>query len=190
MLELQVHDAHSAPESSRPILEGAKKSYGFVPNLLGTLAEAPALLEGYTTLSAIFEKTSLSATERQVVLLQTSFENGCEYCMAAHSAIAGMQGVGETVVRGLRDGTPLEDAKLEALRNFVRKMVRSRGWVSRDDLEAFVAAGYTQAHVLEVILGIGLKTMSNFANHIASTPLDPAFESQRWVRPESDQASG
>lgn len=177
------HSIDSAPDGSKAILEGANKALGFVPNLYATMADAPALLEGYTSLSAIFDKTALSPTERQIVLLTASFENGCDYCMAAHTAISGMQKVPDDVVQALRDGTPIADAKLEALRVFTRRLVQARGWAEAGDVEALLDAGYERSTVLEVVLGVGLKTMSNYTNHLANTPLDPAFEPARWERP-------
>lgn len=183
MPKFPVHDATSAPEQSRPILEQSRKALGFVPNLYGVLAESPALLKGYTTLSAIFEGCSLSATERQIVLLTCSFENGCDYCMAAHAAIARMQRVAESVIAAVRDGAVIPDPKLRALREFTRQVVRQRGWVIEKDVQAFLGAGYTKEQVLEAILGVGIKTLSNYANHIAGTSLDDAFKPHAWSKP-------
>lgn len=177
-----VHTPNSAPAAAREILNGAKKGFGFVPNLLGVMAEAPTLVKAYTTLSRIFEETSFSAAERQVVLLAVSYENGCEYCVAAHSVIAGMQKVPGDVVGAIRDGKPIADAKLEALRRFTAAVTRTRGWPSKDDARAFMSAGYAQAQVLEVILGVGIKTLSNYANHVAETPLDEAFAKATWSK--------
>lgn len=183
MTSFQQHTIESAPSGAKPILEGAQKALGFVPNLYATMADAPALLEGYTTLSGVFDKSALSPTERQVVLLTTSFENDCDYCMAAHTAISGMQSVPADVVASLREGTPIADAKLEALRAFTRTLVQARGFAQDGDVQALLDAGYTRSTVLEVILGVGLKTMSNFTNHVAKTPLDDAFQPVKWERP-------
>jgi len=128
MTSFQQHSIESAPDGAKPILEGARRALGFVPNLYATMAAAPALLEGYTMLSGVFDKSTLSPTERQIVLLTTSFENDCDYCMAAHTAIAGMQKVPDDIVQALRDGTPIADGKLEALRTFTRRLVQARGW--------------------------------------------------------------
>jgi uncharacterized peroxidase-related enzyme len=181
MSTFQVHTIESAPAGSTQILEKAQKGLGFVPNLYGVLAESPALLEAYTSIGSTFDRSSFDATERQVVLLSVSLENGCDYCMAAHSTIAGMQGVPEHVVEALRAGTPLADARLETLGQFTRQVVRERGRVSEQDVQAFLDAGFTRAQVFEVILGVGMKTLSNYANHIAHTPLDEAFEAQAWT---------
>jgi AhpD family alkylhydroperoxidase len=177
-----IHSSITAPEGAKEILAGAEKAYGFLPNLLGTMAEAPTLVKAYTTLSRIFEETSFSATERQVVLLTVSSENRCEYCVAAHSVIAAVQKVPGEVVGAIRDGGPIPDAKLEALRRFTAAVVASRGRPAEADTSAFLAPGYGKQQVLEVVLGVGLKTLSNYTNHIAATPLDQAFHECRMVQ--------
>lgn len=177
-----MHTVSTAPAASRELLASAQKAFGFVPNLLATMAEAPALLKGYVTLSRIFEESSLSATERQLVLLTVSFENNCAYCMAAHTVIAGMQHVPADVVDAVRAGRPIADGKLQALRQLTTAIVASRGWPSDDHITAFTAAGYGAQQVLEVVLGVGIKTMSNFTNHLAATPLDGAFAPASWTR--------
>jgi uncharacterized peroxidase-related enzyme len=181
-MNFDMHTADTAPEAARETLSAARKGYGFVPNLLAVMAEAPALVKGYTTLSRIFDESSLSAAERQVVLLATSHENDCAYCVAAHTVIAGMQKVPGGVVEAIRDGRPIADAKLEALRRFTAAVVASRGWPSDAELVAFTSAGYGKQQVLEVVLGVGLKTLSNYTNHIAATPLDPAFHTAAWSK--------
>jgi AhpD family alkylhydroperoxidase len=146
------------------------------------MAEAPALVKAYTTVSGIFDESSLSATERQVVLLTVSSENACEYCVAAHSVIAGMQKVPVGVVAAVRDGVPIADAKLESLRRFTAAVVDSRGWPSEEATAAFYNAGYGRQQVLEVVLGVGMKTLSNYTNHIAATPLDAPFTQAAWFK--------
>ena len=185
MTRFDIHTPENAPEGSRPILEGAQKALGFVPNLYGTFAGSPELLKAYTTIGQLFDQTSFSPTERQIVLLAVSATNGCDYCVAAHSTIADMQKVPADVVTALRDGTPIADAKLEALRTFATTLAEKRGWADESDVQAFLAAGYTQANVLEVILGVGMKTLSNYTNHVAETPLDAAFQPKAWSRRES-----
>lgn len=181
-MSYKIHDPDTAPAAAKEILAGAQKAFGFVPNLLGVMSEAPALAKAYTTLARIFEETSFSATERQLVLLTASYENGCEYCIAAHSTIAGMQKVPAAVIGAIRDGKPIPDAKLDALRRFTATMVKSRGWPTEADTSAFLAAGYARQQILEVVLGIGFKTLSNYTNHVAETPLDAAFAKAVWSK--------
>lgn len=170
-----VHTPESAPEAARPILAEAKKAYGFVPNLYGVMAEAPTLLKAYRALDELFEQTSLKPVEKHVVMLTASAENGCSYCVAAHSVVAAMAKVPDSVVEAIRGGTAIPDPALEALRRFTAAVVNSRGWPTEAQTTAFLGAGYTRANLLEVILGVGLKTLSNYTNHVAETPLDAAF---------------
>lgn len=181
MSHLTVHTEETAPEASKPILEGTKKAFGFLPNLTATFAESPAMVEAYGVLAGHFEKTDLTPTERQVVLLTTSRENGCHYCMAAHSTVSQMQKVPADVIEALRNDTTIADPKLQALQVFTARIHATRGNVTEADLEAFHAAGYTKANILDVILGVGLKTLSNYTNHIAETPLDVPFQANAWT---------
>lgn len=180
MSNFELHTEETAPEASKEIIKGVKANMGFLPNLLAGMAEAPALLEGYTTLASIFDKTSLSPTERQIILMSNNRLNGCTYCMAAHTTIAQGAKVPGDVIEALRNDTPINDEKLEALRQFSARMNETRGWVDEDDLDALFAAGYNRQTVLEVILGTSLKVMSNYTNHVAETPLDKAFQPNAW----------
>jgi len=180
MTSFTTHTQQTAPQAAKTFLQKAKDAFSFVPNLLGTMAEAPALLEGYMALSDIFGKTALSETERQIILMTNNRLNGCLYCMAAHTSISQMAGVKADVIEALRNNTAINNPKLEALRIFSAVINESRGWPSEEQVAAFIAAGYTQQSVLEVILGTSLKTMSNYTNHIAQTKLDDAFAANAW----------
>ncbi len=183
MTDYTLHTIATAPEAARPILAAAQTSWGFVPNLLAVLAEAPAALEGYATLFRLFDSSSFTPVERQVVYLTVNYENDCHYCMAGHSVLARMAGMASTDIEALRNGQPLADARLQALRHFTAAMVRQRGFVPHTELDAVLAAGFSKAQVLEVILGIATKVLSNYTNHIAATPLDPFMTGAEWSRP-------
>ncbi len=180
MSDFTVHTIESAG-ASKPMLEKSQKTYGFVPNLHAVMAESPALLEAYRSVADIFDtKTDLSPTERQIIAMTNNRLNGCTYCMAAHTSI--MQGlkVPQDVIESLRDGTPIADPKLEALRVFAEQVNQKRGWVDDSDIDALLAAGYTQQTVLDVIVGTAYKVLSNYTNHIADTPLDKPFAKNQW----------
>ncbi len=185
MTNFTLHTADTAPESAKPLLDSAQAAFGFIPNLQRVFAESPALLEGYMTLWSIFEKSSLSPQEQQIVYLTSNFENECHYCMAGHSGLAKSVGVPDDVVTALRDGTPIADPKLQALRAFTAKVVVERGWVSEEDVTAFLDAGYTRQTVLDIILGVSVKVMSNYTNHIADTPVDDVMKANSWVHPRN-----
>ena len=182
MTSFTIHNSDSAPEDSKPFLDKAQAKFGMVPNLIGLLAEAPAAVEAYQTLGGLFGKTSFSPTERNLIWLTINYENDCTYCMAAHTAIAKTENVDAEVISALRNNTPLADARLEALRTFTSAIVTSRGWVGGPALEAFLGAGYSKQNVFEVLVGVSHKVFSNYANHIAETPLDAPFEKFAWQK--------
>lgn len=189
MRQFKVHSKKSAPVASGKFLSNAEQTFGFVPNLLGVFAESPAVLEAYLSLGRILDDSSLTPVERQVAILAVSRVNECAYCIAAHSVIAGMHKVPAQVINALREDTPIAEERLQALRVFTTAVVEKRGWVADGDIAAFEAAGFTRAQVLEVILAVSFKTLSNYVNHIAKTPLDSAFARHAWAPPEI-QAAG
>jgi len=184
MLDYQVHTVETAPEKSQDLMANVAEKMGFVPNILGVFAESPVALKAYLVLSAALAEGTLSNAERQIVLLTASYENECRYCMAAHTTIAAGQKVDKSVVDALREGQPIADPKLEALRAFTREMVVNRGRLSSSDVQKVIDAGYTQAQVLEVVVGVSLKTLTNYSNHIVSPPVDPEFAANEWQHPE------
>jgi uncharacterized peroxidase-related enzyme len=181
MTHFTIHTAETAPDAARPLLQGARSKLGFVPNLYAALAESPAALSAYLTLSDLLGETSFTPTEQQVLALAVSAENQCGYCMAAHSTIARhMVQVPGAIVDALRDGRALEDSRLEALRRFAQTVVADRGEVRGRPLEAFLAAGFSHQQAIEVVLGVAMKTLSNYANHLFDTPVDAAFKGETW----------
>lgn len=185
MSTFKLHTIASAPVGAVPILEAANKGLGFIPNLYAHLAEAPTALQAYKQLGALLEQSSLTPAEQQVVLISASIENRCEYCVAAHSFLArNMVKVPAEIISALRDIQPVPNLKQNALVLFAKAVVRERGWVANSrELKDFFAAGYTQQHALEVVLGVTMKTLSNYVNHLTDTPLDDAFAGEAWVVP-------
>lgn len=180
----QPHTVLSAPAGSKPTLEGLQKAFGYVPNLFATMAESPVTVNGYVALENVLAKGSLSSAERQLLLTTISSENGCLYCTAAHSTLAGMYKADEASVAEARGEKASSATRLGALMTFTREVIRERGHISADVLQDFFDAGFTKAQALEVVANIGLKTISNFIDGFAHVPLDSQFEAQRWT-PES-----
>jgi uncharacterized peroxidase-related enzyme len=179
-MEFPVHTMATAPEASRPTLEAAKKTYGFLPNLFGVLAESPTAVQAYAALNKTLDQSALSPVEQQVVTLTVSADNRCAYCVGAHSTVAKMVRMPDDILASLRNQQPLSDTKLEALRTFVVSLIRHKGWVPQEDLDAFTSAGFTRRHVLDVLTILAMKTLSNYTNHLAHTPLDSQFAAQSW----------
>lgn len=176
---LPIATIDNAPQGSRDTLATVKKNYGFVPNLLGGLAQSPSALHSYLALADQFGKSGLSAGEQQVVSLTVSRQNECGYCMAAHSVLAG-KALAPAAIAALRAGESTGDARLDAVATLARKVVENRGWLAESDIEAFVSAGFSRSNVLDLLVGVTQKTLSNYANHVMGTPLDAAFEGARW----------
>ncbi|KFZ31835.1 carboxymuconolactone decarboxylase [Pseudidiomarina salinarum] len=180
MSDFTVHDKDSAPSASKELLEASEKDAGMIPNLHGVMAESPELLEAYQTLHKLFLNSSFNNEQKTVVWMAVNVEHKCHYCVPGHTAIAKSMDVSDDIIDALRNEASLPSHELEALRDFTLKVVRSRGQVTDDDLEDFYKAGYSKKNVLEVILAVGQKTISNYTNHIAETPVDEAFEKYRW----------
>lgn len=183
MAGFRIHDLDTAPAESRPILQGIVKELGFLPALYAGLSESTTALKVYLDTSKAFADSTLSATEQQVVLLAVSVANSCKFCVAAHSFIArNMVKVPSPVVDALRAGGRLPDPRLHALAQFTRRIVAERGWLPEAAVEEFLAAGFTRAQALDVLVGVSLKTLSNYANHLFKTPMNPQFASEAWQR--------
>ena len=175
MSEFTIHTLETAPQASRQILQNTEKQLGFIPNLYAVFAESPITLEAYQALTALFDKTIFTVTEQHLVLLSISRYRNCSYCLAAHSTVAKMQKIPAEIIRAVYYNQSLSDTKLEALRTFTHAVLEAEGWVKQDVLQAFYQAGYQKQHVLEVVLGISFKTLSNYVNHINDTPIDTNF---------------
>jgi alkylhydroperoxidase family enzyme len=182
------HDLDSAPEASRPLLEGSQKAFGRLPGLHKVMAESPQMLEGYQTLHRLFGETAFDAEELTVVWQAINVEHECHYCVPAHTGIAKRMKVSDELVDALREERPLPSPKLEALRTFTLQMLRQRGNVTTAQMQAFFDAGYDHRAVLEVVLGLAQKVMSNYVNHVAETPLDDAAKAFTWERRKPDAA--
>ncbi len=183
MVEFKVHTQETAPDDAKPLLEGAAGRFGFVPNLVGMMAESPLALKGYFTLGQMLaDGSSFSPAEQQILWLTISRANDCHYCVAAHSTGAAKAKVNEDVIAAIRNETAIDDPRLEALRQFSTRMVATRGWVGDDAAERFIAAGFEKSQVLEIILFVAHKSISNYANHLAQTPVDAAFTQRTWKK--------
>lgn len=182
MNTFNVHTVETAPEGSKAQLEESVKAFGYIPNLHGTLAESPQLLEAYKTVGDLFTSSSFDNDEQTVVWQTINVEHECHYCVPAHTAIAHMMKVDPAITEALRNETPLESAKLETLRQTTLSLVRNRGNISSEEVAAFFAAGYEQRQLLDIILGISQKTISNYTNHVAQTPIDSGFQKFAWEK--------
>ena len=182
MSTLKVHTIETAPDASKESLEQSVKDFGMLPNLHGVLAEAPGLLEGYKMLHQLFLNSSFNTEEITVVWQTINVEHECHYCVPAHTAIAHMMKVDAKLTEALRNGETMPNDKLQVLQDTTLSIIRNRGRISDSELAAFYNAGYGERHVLEIILGLAQKTISNYTNHIANTPVDSPFQKFAWSK--------
>ena len=189
-LTLPLQTIDNAPPEAKAVLEKALAQVGFIPNMYGGMANVPGLLETYLAGYDAFRKgSSLSPAEQEVVFLTVSRENGCEYCMSAHSMLADkMSNVPAAVTDAIRADGSIADPRLAALASFTCAMVGKRGLASKPDVSAFLEAGYTEHNILDIVLAIAVKTISNYTNHLFHTPLDEMFAGRKWTEADRDAA--
>ena len=180
MSHFTLHTVYTAPDKSKPLLQNSLSAFGFIPNLHAVMAEAPGLLDGYQVLHKLFSESSFNAEELTVVWQTINVEHECGYCVPAHTGIAHMMKVDAGITDALRNRAPLPTEKLQVLHDTTLAMTRSRGKPSAEQLERFFAAGYTQRQLLEIVLGLAQKVMSNYTNHLAATPVDAPFQKFSW----------
>lgn len=176
MTEFHLHSYDSAPEQSKPLLEKSKAAFGSIPNLHAVMAESPSALAAYQELHNLFLNTSLTDEEKTVIWQAINVEHKCHYCIPAHSLIADVMNVPAALNRALVEQKPLPNRRLEVLREITLEIVRNRGHISSPTLESFYNEGYTQQNLLEIIVGVAQKIMSNYTNHVADTPIDKRFQ--------------
>ena len=162
------------------LLQAVEQKFGFVPNVMRQMAESPASLGGMLQLLGLLENSSLSTEEQWLTLLVTSSQNCADYCVAANSTVAEMLGVSREHIQVVRRGQTLADPKLQALRVFATELVQNRGVATPETTQRFLAAGYSHAQLLDVILAIGLETIASFTAIVAETPVDEPFQSNTW----------
>jgi alkylhydroperoxidase family enzyme len=155
---------------------------GTIPSLYAVMAESPEILKAYTQLHQAFTATSFDAEELTVVWQTINVEHECHFCVPAHTAIAHSMKVDPALTEALRNSEPMPTAKLQALHDFTLVMVRQRGNATDAQLETFYAAGYAPKQVLEIILGLSQKVISNYVNHVAKTPVDDMFKPFAWTK--------
>ncbi len=183
MSTFKIHTSETAPNESKSLLDNSVKAFGMIPNLHGVMAESPATLEAYQKLHQLFsEKTAFNAEELTVVWQTINVENNCHYCVPAHTAIAHMMKVDATITEALRNSATLPNEKLQTLHETTLKIVNNRGELSNEDVSVFKNAGYTNQHLLEILLGYSQKILSNYTNHLASTPVDEPFQKFAWSK--------
>ena len=171
----------SAPEgAAERLAEIQGRMGGFLPNLYRQMAHAPVVLETYLALQDKLRSTSFSPAEQQLIMLTASAHNGCTYCVPAHSSGARMAGLDKAAITAIRDGTPIEDARLQALRAFVEAVIDSCGRVGPEVEAAFLDAGFARTQAAEALIGVAAKALSNSFAALCDTPVDEVLAKLAW----------
>jgi len=182
----EYHDKVTAPAQSVPVLEATEAAFGFLPNLHRIMSESPTLIEAYSRLYGLAtEQTNLSPLEVQIVFMTANYYNSCHYCVAGHSMVMTMMKAPQEIITAMRENSPLEDVKLEALRSFAHKLLENRGHVGDAALMTFLDAGYSKSQALDVLVCLSTKLLSNFTNALAHTELDEPMKAMEWTPPEA-----
>lgn len=179
MTTFTIHTVESAPAEVKEILETVEKdNNGYIPNLIGLLANAPTVLEAYQIVSSIHRRNSLTPVEREVVQITAAVTNGCAFCVAGHTAFSIKQiQMNDDLIQALRNRTPIEtDPKLDTLAKFTLVVINTKGCVGDEALSEFLEAGYTQQNALDVVFGVSLAILCNYANNLANTPINPELQ--------------
>jgi uncharacterized peroxidase-related enzyme len=181
MSRLQLRTIADAPDDAKASLNAVEARNGYLPNLLRVLASAPVALEAYLKVSGINARGSLTLAQREAVQITAAATHGCGFCVAGHTAIAYKKaGLDEATVEALRSLQPVPDSQLNAIALFTRAVIADRGSVRDSELARFRNAGFDEAAALEVILGVSLATLCNFANNLGQAPLNSELEPYRW----------
>lgn len=157
-------------ETNQSLFDNLQKGLGFVPNLYAYFAKSETALGDYLTLQN--RKSSLRAKEREVINLVTSQINGCRYCQSAHTVIGKMNGFTDEQILEIRKGTASFDSKLDALAKFTASVVTNRGKATEESKNNFFAAGYTEANLIDVIIVVGDKIISNYIHNLTEFEID------------------
>ena len=165
------HTLETAPPAARRAMESTVKRLGHLPPAVARLAASPHLLDGFLKLSVAFEATTLDPVAREVVVMTVAARNECHVCVAMHTGKLRSLGAQEELIAALCEQRPLPDEGLEAVREFTVEVFRTAGAVGDDELRAFFAHGFTSRNALEVVMGIGVYTMSTFANRLTRAAL-------------------
>ena len=162
----------AAPASTHASLKAVEKQLGVVPNLFRVVANSPAALSGYLQLSAASAQGGLDAATRERIALVVAELNGCGYCLSAHTYLGrNVAKLDDAEITANRNGAS-NDPKADAAVRFAAAVVRQRGHVGNEQVQAVRSAGYSDAQVLDILLAVALNTFTNYVNEVAQTEID------------------
>jgi alkylhydroperoxidase family enzyme len=170
----------SAPEGSKPALEQLQQALGVLPNIAAAIANSPKLVNSLVGVFQQVHSGGLTEPENQIVLLTDAVTNSSTYAVAFHTALALQQGVSSEEIEAIRERRLPRDRRFAALSTLARTLIEKRGHLNDQELESFLAAGFTREQVLEVIAIVAASTITNYAGTIANPPLEDRFRQYAW----------
>jgi len=183
MSSYPVHTIESAPAQSQPVLRQLQQTFGLIPNIAAKMAASPVLINGFMGLFERVHASSLTEAQIQTLLLTNAVTNASEWAVAFHTALALKEGVRRADTEAIRHGASPDDAKLAALSTLARTLIEKRGRISAEDQQRFLAAGFSEEQILEVIAVVAASTMTNYSGSVTEPPLEAPFEAFAWHAP-------
>jgi AhpD family alkylhydroperoxidase len=180
MQSFPVLTIDTAPEKSKPALQALRGAFGMIPNVAGAMATSPVLID---SLVALFRKVhggGFTEAQIQTLLLTNAVTNGCAWAVAFHTGLALKEGLDRADVQAIREGRVPKDATSAALSTFGRALIEKRGRADDDDVDAFVAAGFSKEHALEVIAVVAAPTITNYTASVTKPPVEELFQAYSW----------
>ena len=176
-----IHTVESAPDGAKEALERLQQVFGRVPNLAATMANSPPLVNTFVAAFGQFGGARLTAGERQVLLLSNAVANTCSWAVAFHSTMALKEGIAAADVEAIRRRRLPSEPRLAALSTVTRQLIDKRGHLDDNDTKTFIAAGFDEIQLFEVITGVAVSAMANYAGNVAQPPLEQPFRAQAWA---------
>ena len=173
MKDFKFYTTDNAQGDAKVILDKVEAKYGFVPNLFAYMAEAPYVIDAYAHMSALLDKTELTAAQQQIGLLAVSHYHDCNFCEVAHRAFGKASKSNPQTISAIVNNEEIKDASDRAMVTMIKAILDNRGWVSDADLDAFFAAGFSKRNVYDLILIVTIKTLSNYSNHLSKPEPNP-----------------
>jgi alkylhydroperoxidase family enzyme len=180
MTTYPIHTVETAPEGAKQSLAALQQAFGLVPNLAATMAGSPPLLNSFVAAFGQFAGGTFTGGERQVLLLTNAVTNGAAWAVAFHSTMALKEGVDPAAVEAVRRRELPADPRLAALSALTRTLIERRGHLDDADAKSFVAAGFDERQLLEVLTGLAISTMANYTANLARPALEAPFAAQTW----------
>ena len=180
MQTFPVHTLDSAPAGSKPALQALQQVFGTLPNILGAMASSPVLIDSLAGLFRQVHGGSFSEAQIQTLLLTNAVTNASAWAVAFHTVLALKEGIDPADVQAIRAGRAPKDSRLAALSVLARTLIEKRGRLSDQDIERFLAAGYSRELLLEVIAVVAASTITNYTGSVTQPPVEAPFNAHLW----------